>query len=381
MKHFNAIIPLLCIGLCVLLVSCSEGGGSIYATIEVEKKIADSSLSNILTINDIVKTAANEYYIAAGGIFHGTLDTATDAITWNPNSNVAERPYNVADGLCNALAWYGGTLYGGFITTSSNLGLHKASLQTDETYSFIDSSAMTDPVVEGRQVTLLRPLNGHLFAVLAAVPSGGDSYAYDVDYLSSAVSSWSARKTGIEDKVIDVVWDGVNYWMATSSAVFKDAADPPLFAASEAKLGTYTVTGINGIFADVVKGRIFIATKSGGVYYSLNRGSTWKQIAAEKIGSATVSFLTVAGPVDTAKTKYLVGSDGYGYYTLTLTSDGKGSVTRFLDKTVALYMESVRTILVDGNTVFMGTNTDGLWRTMFDPATGARDDNSVWTHE
>jgi hypothetical protein len=381
MKPFTAMIPLLCIGLCALLVSCSEGGGSIYATIEVEKEVADSSLSNILTINDIVKTAtANEYYVAAGGIFHGTLDTSADSIAWTPNELDATRPYNVSGGLCNVLAYYDGTLYGGFISTTGNLGLYKAASQADGTYSFITSSAEAVTGAD-KQVTLLRSLHGHLFMVCASVPSGGSSYVYEVDYLSTSTSSWTALKTGITSKILNIVYDGANYWMVTSSGVYKDATDPPSFAAdSTATLGTYTVSGINDIFADSTNGCLFIPTKTGGVYYSVDRGSTWTNVTKTISSSSTTvpSFLTVAGPVDTAADMYLVGSDGYAYYTLSLSG---AAMTRYSDSTVALYLESVRTILVDGTTVFMGTNTDGLWRTTFDASTGAIASDASWTHE
>ncbi|MGA2977710.1 MAG: hypothetical protein ABSF77_20610 [Spirochaetia bacterium] len=380
--RFVFTLCLLCAA-CAALSSCTANGGAIYATIETEKLVTTNTLPLTLTIEDIVKTAPNHYYVAAGGIFYG--DTSTDPVTWNPNVNspIADRPYNPPDGLCNALAYYGGTLWGGFFTTGSNLGLYKAIVQADGTYSFENSTAETDSTIAGKQVVLLQPLNGHLFMVSASLPAGSASYAYEVDYLSSSTSAWTVLIAGLTSAVTGLAWDGTHYWMTTGSTVYEDASDPPSFASGTSTLssGSYSLSGIKGIYADSIEGgRVFIATTAGGIYYSPDAGLTWEQAKADVISSVTIGYLTVAGPVDAANNTYLVGSDGYGYYTLSLSSNPP-TLTRYSDSTIALYTESIGTILVDGTTVFMGTNSEGLWSTTFDPSTGAISTSSAWTHE
>lgn len=378
-SSFVFTLCLFC-AVCVALSSCTANGGAIYATIETEKLVTTNTLPLTLTIEDIVKTAPNDYYVAAGGIFYG--DTSTNPVTWNPNVNspTTDRPYNPTDGLCNALAYYGSTLWGGFFTTSSNLGLY----QSDATLSFATGhgTAVADPVVAGpppKQVVLLQPLNSHLFMVSASLPAGSASYTYEVDYSANG-STWEILKSGITDAVNGLAWDGANYWMTTGSAVYEDASDPPSFASGTSTLGSYTVSGIKGIYSDTANGRVFIATTAGGIYYSPDAGLAWEQAKADVISSVTIGYLTVAGPVDTSNNTYLVGSDGYGYYTLSLSSNPP-TLTRYSDSTIALYTESIGTILVDGTTVFMGTNSEGLWRTTFDPSTGAISTSSAWTHE
>jgi hypothetical protein len=126
---------------------------------------------------------------------------------------------------------------------------------------------------------------------------------------------------------------------------------------------------------------VFIATKSDGILFTLDNGSTWHQIDPDQVGSVVVSYLCVAGPVDSGsgKTTYLAGSDGYGYYTL--STSGNGSLTRFDDSTIGLFSHSVSRILVDGANVLMGTHANSLWRAVFDTTTGDLASGESWIHE
>src|SRR5690349_21514698 len=109
-------VALLVMGVGVL-GSCTPDGGTIYATIETETKTVDNSLPNTLTIGDMVTTAANTYYVAAGRLYKGTLAGGT--ITW---SHPATTP---TDSLATTLAYDGtAALWGGFITAGSVLGLY-----------------------------------------------------------------------------------------------------------------------------------------------------------------------------------------------------------------------------------------------------------------
>jgi hypothetical protein len=118
--------------------------------------------------------------------------------------------------------------------------------------------------------------------------------------------------------------------------------------------------------------------KTSGIYFSSD-GATWAHIGADLNGSAQMAYLCAAGPVDPGNNIYLVGADGFGYYTLNF---GAGSWSRFGDTTILLYTSSVSRIVFDGpnSNVLMGTNLNGLWRGVFD-STGALASGQSWTHE
>ncbi len=92
----------------------------------------------------------------------------------------------------------------------------------------------------------------------------------------------------------------------------------------------------------------------------------------------------MAGPIDSAgpNDAYLVGSDGYGYFSLSFAAAKANSpttFTQFSDSTIALYTASVSRIVDDNGMILMGTNGAGLWRASFNPATGAI--SSAWDQE
>ena len=82
--------------------------------------------------------------------------------------------------------------------------------------------------------------------------------------------------------------------------------------------------------------------------------------------------------------KYLVGAEGYGYFTIDMTP-ATPTLNRFPTSTIDLYSDSVRKILVDTSTapytVFIGTNGKGLWRASFDSGAGDLVSGTAWTHE
>jgi hypothetical protein len=145
-------------------------------------------------------------------------------------------------------------------------------------------------------------------------------------------------------------------------------------------------------------GRTFLATAADGVYFTPNSGLTWYNSAPDRYGGVAVSYLCVAGPVDSPSDGgdvYVVGSDGYGYYTTGhVASNPSGGMTRYGDSTILLYSASIAHIAVDQyalplySNVLMGTNNNssifqqggGLWRGVFD-TTGNLMSGQSWIHE
>ncbi len=338
----------------VILGSCTADGGTIYATIESEVQVVDNSLPNTVTVGDIVKTATNTYYVAVGALYKGILGTT---VAWTNELTIP------SGSLANALAYDGTTLWGGFVTGSGSVGL-AGSTNPDST----PFAVQTDPVVAGKQVVSLSALGADLYAAcLNATP------AYELDYLH--LGTWSTiALSDTADPIVGVAADGSgNYVTGAGVTIYTAAAAAGPFTASKTLATGDAVTGVFG-----GGGVLFATTKVSGVWYTYNGGTTWYQVAAPSINSVTGSLLGIAGPL-AGGSVYVVGSDGFGYFTLSGTSaGGGGTLTRFSDSTIALYSASVRRVLVDGSTVFLGTNGLGLWRASLD-GTGTL--VGSWTHE
>ena len=124
-----------------------------------------------------------------------------------------------------------------------------------------------------------------------------------------------------------------------------------------------------GLHGDFLNARLFIATAKGALYYRA-AGDIWTRVPSsgqQKEGETVVAFQCIAGPVDAGQSIYLAGSDGFGYYALTVGTPP--TLSRFDKNTLGLYTATVRRILVDVNlgerTIFAGTAGDGLWRAFF----------------
>jgi hypothetical protein len=351
------------------LASCSD---AIYATIETEKKVVTNTLSQTLSVFDVAVTVPNTtYYVAAGGVFQGSLGAGT--MTWNPADN--SRPWNPPGLLCNAMVFYAGTLWGGFISSSGSASLLQSSAGPN--YSFTSSTPVNDTAINGKQAIRLMVANGHLF-----MSSTLNTSTYGLDYQSTGSSPWVADLvSGLPKAVTGVAWDGSKYWAASQSTVYVSNDPPATSSFTPVAVPFLGTDQVNGVFADGA--RVFLATKGSGIIWTPNGGTTWNHIGGDVVNTAAVSYLCVAGPADGATAdKYLVGSDGYGYYTLSVSGNsGQGSISRFGDATVSLYVQSVSRILVDGSNVLMGTNANGLWRSVFDTTTGSLASGQSWVHE
>jgi hypothetical protein len=281
--------------------------------------------------------------------------------------------------MVNSLAWNVAALWGGFLGASGSLGLKSSSLPASP------SSWSTE---DAAQVAGLWMANGLLFASRAVASGSPATYHYTLWSWNGV--AWTASSPTWSVAPAGVAWDGTNYYTAEDGSIFQDPANPPTFAAAAAvTLGSGDAAqGVYGDFANTTP-RALVATKKSGIRWTDDFGSTWHTIAAPTVNSVTVSLLSVAGPIDGANgTKYLAGSDGYGYFVFDvaqakfLARFPASTLTWYSDK-VSLSAASIRRILVDDNgtttTVFMGTHGAGLWRGTFTDATGAL--AAAWTHE
>ena len=323
--------------------------------------------------------------MAAGAVYQGILTGPGGTLTWIPNTDNTSRPFNpTGNPLCTSMALLGPTLFGGFITTSGEASLYEA----DGTFSFAAGHGTQRTMLSasaGEQITLLKSANGNLF-IGGATASGGSDYVYQLDQ-SADGTTWNATPlTGLNKPIAGVGYDAVRHGLLGS---LRDdclqGGGGRIFRVPRPSSTPGNTDPINGLFVDSAHGIVFFVTQTNGIFFTKTGGATWTHIPAEVPSGASKAapFLTVAGPIDDlagTPDKYLVGSDGFGYYTLSLSA---GTLSRFSDTTILLYTCSVSRILVENGNVLMGTNLNGLWRAVFDRTTGLilSGTNQYWIHE
>jgi hypothetical protein len=348
-----------------------------------------------LNVYDIAVPLAGNYWVAAGGVFQGVLTGfSPGTVSWRPNVNDSSRPFNPSGTACKALAQFnpgtGLVLYGGFVSSNGTASLY----QSDSTYSF--GTGYGTPItmaVPGEQVTYLKAAGPtYLFMGGATLNSGSNQYQFELDYSSNGTQWFQTNLTTLPYPITGVGYDSFSntYWavsspfglnstsISTPATIYTSPGPTPT---SFSPVSNPSGDMVNGILVDSANRRVFLATRLHGIYWSQS-GGAWNQIGADQQGSVTVSSLCVAGPVDSpGGVVYLVGSDGYGYYTLNTSTN---SMSRFGDSTILLYTSSVSRIAVDNlypqENVLMGTNVNGLWRGTFD-GTGNLASGQSWVHE
>ncbi|HTZ52396.1 MAG TPA: hypothetical protein VMF68_12090 [Spirochaetia bacterium] len=352
MKRVVVRLALLA-ALAATLGGCSD---AIYAAIDKAQKTATNTLSQTMSVFDIAVPASGTYYVAAGAIFQGTLSGST--VDWTPNTSTTSRPWNPTGLICNAMTLFGANLYGGFVASDGTPSLYQSSAG----FSFASGATPLTTQTPGEQITSLSAANGRLFVGGASFSSASNAYVYQLESSATGTAPWNTIfSPGQAYPFVPVFYDGTSYWTASNATLFQGNAALTFLANPAQSWST-----INGVFAAPV-GVVIVATKSNGVYYSLNGGGAWTQVQPDHQGSVTVSYLCVSPAIATGI--YLVGSDGYGYYTLNTSA---GTLSRYGDSTTALYSASVSRIVLDtsSNVVLMGTNAKGLWRTVYDSGNG-----------
>jgi hypothetical protein len=347
----KARIAIFMLATVLLLWACTAGGGSIYYTLENEVKTTDNTLKNTIPIHGITKLGT-DYYVAAGSIWKGTLVPAP--VNWDISTPIT----SPGDGaLCTALVEFGGNLYGGFITQSANVGLYKANGPSPTTFA---GGQIADLLVVNKQVVLLavvKSLSAPELVVSTAI-AGGDPYTYDL-----LVSTDGATYTSLLAATTTSLFTGVThttnkYWAVSGTSLYSGTGIGTL-AIDASLVKSATTEVLTSVFSDNETSHLFVTSNLGFVYYSDNEGATWtKNATAEKVGDATVKFLSVAGALGAGS--MLVASDGYGYYVLTVAVPP--TLARFAGSTIGLYSASVRKFLIDGSRLFACTTSKGLWR-------------------
>jgi hypothetical protein len=356
---FRVTNLLVAAALTILFTACNEG--NIYYTLENEVLVEDLSLPNDVTLFDVAKIGSS-YFAAAGKLW--TVDH--DAAEWNVDATI-DPPS--AGGICTALVAspFGGvhtdTLFGGFINGSGNLGLYESS--ATPTPASATWTVVADAYVATAQIALLKVEDSSLVAVTATQPAAGADFEFGIVSSSDGTTFtpflFSGRPTGDEKKQItDVIYSStLTCWLATEGTELYTDAD----VAGTLNLETPAVIPdgevLTGLFDDGA--RVYLASRSGAVYHTID-GITWTRIEAPAISGTYPPLTRFAMLTGTTDGILLVGSDGYGYYTL--PTSPIGALTRFPTTTSDLYMAAVQKLYFDTikNRVFACTAMGGLWR-------------------
>jgi hypothetical protein len=367
-------LSLLAVLLAVLLPACTPNGGDIYYILENEQKQPPSNLGSTITGADVARLGSS-YYAAAGTIFQGVLET-NGTVTWVTDGKTTPLAPPVSGALCNALAAFQGNLYGGFLTTSSNLGLYKASGA-----DFTSAGAhITDAGVSGsqQQITRLIVAGGQLLIIVAtpAVDPTTKTQPFTYSLVATADGvSFTVLMTNIPVSINDASFDGTTYYAVTSNdATVSPNVPPVLYKGTlsglqpDSNFPTLAATdSLQGVYCD--GGAVYVSSKASGIY--VLRTGTWTPIAPDTQSGNTVSYFGISGPVaGPSGPLYLIGSDGYGYYSL---SKNDNTIARSADTTMitlALYTASIKKLVVDGTlspaNVFACTVNGGLWKGVVD---------------
>jgi hypothetical protein len=245
-------------------------------------------------------------------------------------------------------------------------------------------------------------IEGDLFAVTATL--SGSAFLYALYVLPSGTSSWHPLVSSLSSPINGVGFAGSAYFMTSGANLYRAAGTSPIgsnpssWALSggviSATDGSTSASDVmQGVFVDSASaaGSLIVVPASdlsanpqtGNVYVSTNGGSTWVRLSVT-VSGYNVGFLCVAGPVDSGRTTYLLGTDSgsagaYGFYSLVPASS---SLSRFGGSSYSLYYAAVKCILVDltNDLAAFGTTSNGLWVTTGVGSSGTFSSNS-WSQE
>gem|GEM_PF-3072317 len=400
MKAFSRLV-IAAIG-AAAFASCTQNGNLIYLNIQkVTKTNVSTSIPLDITVSDIVNVGADNsaapYYVAAGKIYNGTAPVG-GTTNWNA---ISVPQASGKDMLCNTLTYDPSNhqLWGGFFSSD---GTTYALYWTDPRLP-VAWTKLVDNLNPTAQITYLNvpsATDRRLFAVVSWMVNGNP--VYELDTTQSGSASWN--NTGLTSStkpITSVALNGATYYATWGNTLYSAPASlyPTLsfsvvLSPGTAPLATNPNDILQGIFIDpnyaagaliaVVASNQTVNPAVGSVYFSMDGGLTWSNTNTTASTSYQVGFLCAAGPVDSAHTTYLLGSDSgtgaaFGFFSFVPSS---ASLTRFKGISYSLYASAVRRILVDqaNNLVAMGTINNGLWVTLGIDATGGFA-NSTWTQE
>ncbi len=357
----------------VLLGSCTPDGGSIYFILENERAQPLSTLGSTITVFDVARLGST-YFAAANTIFQGAIDGTS--VTWV--SSGASNPLGTlpaVDARCNALAAFGGNLWGGFRTDSGNLGLYTAA-GSDFTAAGGGVQVIAAGLQDQEIIRLKVSSDGSRLLIISADMSASP-FKYCLTAYNGAYTQLITPADAVTSMIRDADYNpaGAGTYYAVSGNDLYSGAGP---LTPTNVLGGFTIgetEKLQGIHTDGAN--IIISSKSSGIYVSVNNGAAWTNLPADTQLGAAVSYLGISGPLS-GSLNYAIGSEAYGYYYLKppYTALARSADTSM--KTLKLYGAVILRFFVDGSTIFACTSGDSLWKGILDAANDSGVDTSSW---
>gem|GEM_PF-2158080 len=357
---------------------CSKDTEGIFYSLEQEEKAVDNTLPNDVRItgNMIKVTIGSEsrYYLGAGSLFYRTTDLA-DNQPWTKIKSP------ISYGIVSGVAEVGGRVYVS-LSNGSEHGLFRLT-SDGNAYDLGSGNLYSD-----KQITRLFTLNNTLFASVGTILD--DTFA---------LMFWNGSNlvpTGVAGyKIVAGAWDGVNYWFASPSDLFRFNAAPSLNGWTPTPYYSYEASTESGaspaeqlnnktyftdLFVDDTDPSVssppyplYLCSSDGYILKTKDGGVSWKSSvdhnrsfqSISKVGNIIV--LGAGGSVVRELPKAVAEDD-----LDTLQTPG-GNFLRLPD----LYGSNVIRVFGFGNILYAGTTANGLWRGDYstDPS------SPVWSQE
>ena len=357
---------------------CSKDTEGIFYSLEQEQKAVDNTLPNDVRITgNMIKVtidSTDRYYLGAGSLFYRPTNLADDQPWTKIKSPIS---YGIVSGVSEV----GGRVYVS-LSNGSEHGLFRLNT-TGTAYE-------TDNLYHAKQITRLFTLNNTLFASVGTILD--DTFA---------LMFWNGSNlvpTGVTGyKIVAGAWDGVNYWFASPSDLFRFNAAPslngwtpttPYYSFLDSQSGTSppppdalnNKTYFTDLFVDDMDPSVssppyplYLCSSDGYVLKTKDGGGTWKSSVDHNRSFQSISkvgdiIVLGAGGSVVRELRKAVAEDDLD----TLQTPG-GNFLRLPD----LYGSNVIRVFGFGNILYAGTTANGLWRGDYssDPY------NPVWSQE
>lgn len=347
----------LALTLLVLFAGC-DNSFSIFKSISQETKQVGVDLFKNVTVRAMANDAAN-YYALLGQVVWRPIDGSA---SWNVLSVNGSTDYFAA-----GLASDGAKVYVAKANSNNVLEDVYKTIDSGATWTAMNAAAS---IGSSAAVDWLKCANGTLFVAFHA------SGTYSLYYYDGAAFK-SAGIANISRPLIDIVWDGSEYWAISDSAAYHGSA-----GAMTEDTAPALAQGLIGLATDSA-GRVLIS-RSDGLVYSLQSGA-WTQI--------TIKASTKLGPLflltQPAATKTIMVSKGiatYGYYEYDETGTGslKENGSNYISTSSSVYLSTMLSKHVigfwqpsnDANILYVmlaagGTDSYALYKNIFDPTANA----------
>ncbi len=360
----------------VMFSSCTEGPLGIFYSLEFEKKITDSKLSNYITVSNSFKTS-DYYYIVSNTIRKKSVGDVEWVDVAPPESM----------SVCQAAVLFKGELYAAFSDLAgAQFGLYK-SIPVAEAWQAITPQVTDDsPSISGNQVISLHVVsdgtNEHLYLTMRLYSLDLGNYYYLAYHSTDGISFTKVTTTGVSlyapvNGGAYTNYNGIpTYWLISGYFLLK-STDGVTFS-RDTDSQTTSVKGYGGIYRSALQNRLYLSSLDG--FIAAYDGTSWtKSETVSDIGfTVFMDYET-----DTASIT-LVGAKTKGYYEITgIALSSPTALTTDINnyRSSNLYYSEVSSFLVDtvgsSKTIFAGTIGRGLWKNVYDESASAR----IWSIE